>query len=189
VGHPIPGVAVKVVNPETGEPLSCGEEGLLLVKGPNQMIGYLGQPEKTAEVQRDGWYVTGDIASIDEEGFIRITDRLSRFSKIGGEMVPHIKVEQTVNEILEGQNCVVTAIPDEQKGERLVVLYVKRDVTPDNLWNQLTQTDLPKLWIPKRENLYTIESIPTLSTGKVDLKEVKAIAIERSKRTSDSSPV
>ena len=77
VGHPVPGVAVKVVDPETGEPLSCGEEGLLLVKGPNQMIGYLGQPEKTAEVQRDGWYVTGDIASIDEDGFIRITDRLS----------------------------------------------------------------------------------------------------------------
>ena len=95
-------------------------------------------------------------------------------------MVPHIKVEQTVNEILEGQDCVVTAIPDEQKGERLVVLFVKRDVTPDNLWNQLAQTDLPKLWLPKRENLYAIESIPTLSTGKVDLRKVKAIALEKS---------
>ena len=180
VGHPIPGVAVKVVNPETGKPLSCDEEGLLLVKGPNQMIGYLGHPEKTAEVQRDGWYVTGDIASIDEDGFIRITDRLSRFSKIGGEMVPHIKVEETVNEILGDQGCVVTAIPDEHRGERLVVLYVKRGVTPDEVWGQLAQTDLPKLWLPKRENLYAIESIPTLSTGKVDLRKVKAIALEKS---------
>ncbi|MEA3509356.1 MAG: AMP-binding protein, partial [candidate division NC10 bacterium] len=83
-GHPIPGIAVKVVDPDRGDPRSYGEEGLLLVKGPNLMIGYLGQPEQTVEVLRDGWYVTGDIAAIDEDGFIRITDRLSRFSKIGG---------------------------------------------------------------------------------------------------------
>ena len=95
-------------------------------------------------------------------------------------MVPHIKVEETVNEILGDQGCVVTAIPDEHRGERLVVLYVERDVTPENLWDQLSQTDLPKLWLPKRENLYAIESIPTLSTGKVDLRKVKAIALEKS---------
>ena len=71
-----------------------GQEGLLLVKGPNRMLGYLGEPEKTAEVLRDGWYVTGDIATIDEGGFVRITDRLSRFSKIAGEMVPHMKIEE-----------------------------------------------------------------------------------------------
>ncbi|MCZ6625175.1 MAG: acyl-[ACP]--phospholipid O-acyltransferase, partial [Deltaproteobacteria bacterium] len=179
VGHPIPGVAVRVVDPDTGEPLPYGQEGLLLVKGPNQMIGYLGQPELTAEVLRDGWYVTGDIASIDEEGFIRITDRLSRFSKIGGEMVPHIKVEEATNQILGDQCCVVTAIPDEQKGERLVVLYAHRDVTPEELWNQLSKTDLPKLWIPKRENLYCIDAIPLLGTGKVDLKKAKMMAMER----------
>ncbi len=89
-------------------------------------------------------------------------------------------MEQTVNEILEGRDCVVIAIPDEQKGEQLVVHYVKRDVTPDYLWEKLTKTDLPKLWVPKRENLYTIESIPTVSTGKVDISKVKAIAMEKS---------
>jgi len=178
VGHPIPGIAVKVVDPDTGEPRSSGEEGLLLVKGPNQMLGYLGQPELTAEVLRGGWYVTGDIAAIDEDGFIRITDRLSRFSKIGGEMVPHIKVEEAISRILGDQGCVVTAIPDEQKGERLVVLYTHKDITAGALWEQLCQTDLPKLWIPKRENLYYTETIPLLGTGKADLKKIKAMAME-----------
>ena len=176
VGHPIPGVAVRVVDPDTGEPLQSDNEGLLLIKGPNRMIGYLGQPGKTAEVLRDGWYVTGDIGSMDEDGFIRITDRLSRFSKISGEMVPHIKVEETIHHILGDQGCVVTAIPDAQKGERLVVLYTCAEVTPDQLWEQLIQTDLPKLWIPKRESLYYIEAIPVLGVGKVDLKKVKEIA-------------
>jgi acyl-[acyl-carrier-protein]-phospholipid O-acyltransferase/long-chain-fatty-acid--[acyl-carrier-protein] ligase len=143
------------------------------------MVGYLGQPEQTAEVLRDGWYVTGDIAAIDEDGFIRITDRLSRFSKIGGEMVPHIKVEEAINSILADQGCVVTAVSDDQKGERLVVLYTRKEVTPEALWNQLCQTDLPKLWIPKRESLYYVETIPILATGKVDLRQAKMMAMER----------
>ncbi len=181
VGHPIPGVAVKVVDPESGEPLPHGEEGMLLVKGPGRMLGYLGQPEKTAEVLRGDWYVTGDIASIDEEGFIRITDRLSRFSKIGGEMVPHIKVEETINTILVDDASVVVAIPDEVKGERLVALYTHTQVTPDELWEQLSQTDLPKLWLPKRENLYLVETIPILGTGKADLRQAKMMALDRAK--------
>jgi acyl-[acyl-carrier-protein]-phospholipid O-acyltransferase/long-chain-fatty-acid--[acyl-carrier-protein] ligase len=179
VGHPIPGVAVKVVDSESGKPLLHGEEGMLLVKGPNRMLGYLGQDETTAEVMRDDWYVTGDIAAIDEDGFIRITDRLSRFSKIGGEMVPHIKVEEALGTILGEEGAVVVGVPDEQKGERLVALYTQKSVTPDNLWEKLCQTSLPKLWIPKRENLYAVEAIPTLGTGKADLKKAKMMAIER----------
>src|SRR5262249_61140624 len=100
--HSIPAVVVKIVTPDTGRSLPSGQEGMLLVKGPNRMLGYLGQPELTEEAMRDGWYVTGDIASVDEDGFIRITDRLSRFSKIGGEMVPHIQIEETNNNILGG---------------------------------------------------------------------------------------
>ncbi len=180
VGHPIPGVAVKVVDRETGLCLSPGLEGLLLAKGPNRMLGYLGQPDKTAEVVRDGWYVTGDIAALDDDGFITITDRLSRFSKIGGEMVPHIKVEEAITQLLGGAGCVVTALPDEQKGERLVVLYTSQEMAPGELWTKLSQTDLPKLWIPKRESLYYIETIPVLGTGKVDLRQVKNMAQERS---------
>ena len=128
---------------------------------------------------RDGWYVTGDIARIDEDGFISITDRLSRFSKIGGEMVPHEKVEDEINAILGDSASVVTAVPDASKGERLIAFYARPDVTPETLWERLCQTDLPKLWIPKRDSVLPIEAIPTLGTGKVDLRRVKQLALER----------
>jgi acyl-[acyl-carrier-protein]-phospholipid O-acyltransferase/long-chain-fatty-acid--[acyl-carrier-protein] ligase len=179
VGHPLPGVAAKVVDPETGEGPLFDREGLLLVKGPNQMLGYLGDPRRTQEVLRDGWYVTGDIAIIDDSGFIRITDRLSRFSKIGGEMVPHMKVEEQILALLEeGQSCVVTAVPDEVKGERLVAFYTDERLEPAALWEQLGRTDLPRLWIPKREDLRQLSAIPTLGTGKVDLRAVRERAME-----------
>ena len=176
VGHPIPGVAAKVVDPETSEPLPCGREGMLLIKGPSRMMGYLGQPDKTKEALQDGWYITRDIASIDEDGFITITDRLSRFSKIGGEMVPHIKVEETINRLIGEAVCVVTAIPDEAKGERLIVLCTHQGMTADEIWHQLCHTDIPRLWIPKQENIYYIESIPTLGSGKIDMSQVRKIA-------------
>jgi len=178
VGHPIPGVAVKVVDVETGEPIKTGAEGLLLVRGPNRMLGYLNAPEKTREVFRNGWYVTGDIATIDDEGFIRLTDRLSRFSKIAGEMVPHLKIEEAIAEALGDPGCVVVAVPDESRGERLVAFYTRHDVPADVLWQRLGESSLPKLWIPKRENLYCIDAIPQLGTGKVDLKGVRARALE-----------
>jgi acyl-[acyl-carrier-protein]-phospholipid O-acyltransferase/long-chain-fatty-acid--[acyl-carrier-protein] ligase len=170
-------VVARVVHPETGAPLPSGTAGLLLVAGPNRMLGYLGQPEKTAEVLQDGWYVTGDIAAIDEDGFIRLTDRLSRFSKIGGEMVPHGTVEEAINRILGEPACVVTAVPDIRKGEALVVLYTPTAISQDELWDRLCQTDLPKLWLPKREHLYCIEAIPTLGTGKVDLQQARRLAM------------
>jgi acyl-[acyl-carrier-protein]-phospholipid O-acyltransferase/long-chain-fatty-acid--[acyl-carrier-protein] ligase len=176
VGHPLPGIAVKVVNPATMEPLPPNSEGLLLAKGPNRMLGYLGQPERTAEALQNGWYVTGDICALDDEGFIRITDRLARFSKIGGEMVPHLKVEESIYTIIGDHACVVTGVPDEQRGERLVALYARPDITPVELWQRLSETNLPKLWLPKRENIYQVESLPTLGTGKLDLLGVKARA-------------
>ncbi len=179
VGHPIPGVAVKVVDTETGAPLPSGQEGLLLVKGPNRMLGYLGEPELTKKVFRDGWYVTGDIASIDDDGFIRITDRLSRFSKIGGEMVPHIKVEEAINRILGDQSSVVVTVPDEQKGERLMVLYTRKEIAPEELWAKLNQSDLPKLWIPRRDSFFLVDEIPLLGSGKVNLKRAKEMVVER----------
>ena len=178
VGHPLPNVAVRIVDATTGADLPTGSEGLLLVRGPNRMLGYLGNPEKTREVVRDGWYVTGDIAAVDSDGFLRITDRLSRFSKIGGEMVPHIKVEETINRILGEQAAVVTAVPDEHKGERLVAFYTRRDTDPRELWDRLTESELPKLWIPKREYMFCIDAIPFLPTGKLDLRKVKAMALE-----------
>ena len=176
VGHPLPGIAVKIVNPATMEPLDPNTEGLVLVKGPNRMIGYLNQVERTAEAVRDGWYVTGDIGALDDEGFLRITDRLARFSKIAGEMVPHLKVEEAIYAIIGEHACAVTGIPDDQRGERLVALYTRPDLTPAELWRHLSETDLPKLWLPKRENIYQVDALPTLGTGKLDLVGVKAKA-------------
>ena len=179
VGHPLPGIAVKIVHPVTGEGPLFDQEGLLLVKGPNRMLGYLGEPDKTADVLRDGWYVTGDIATVDEAGFVRITDRLTRFSKIAGEMVPHLKVEEQIQRLVADHcACVVTGVPDEAKGERLVAFYTDPEVTPHAIWEGLCQTDLPRLWLPKREDLRLVDAIPTLGTGKVDLRGVRQLALE-----------
>jgi acyl-[acyl-carrier-protein]-phospholipid O-acyltransferase/long-chain-fatty-acid--[acyl-carrier-protein] ligase len=173
VGHPLPGVAVRVVDPVTFAPLPSNTEGLLLVKGSNRMLGYLKQPERTAEVFRDGWYITGDIGLVDDEGFVKITDRLSRFSKIAGEMVPHLKVEEAILDVLPDGDCAVTGVPDEQRGERLVALYVHPDITPAELWQRLNESSLPRLWIPKRDNIYQVGDLPQLGTGKLDLRAVK----------------
>ena len=181
VGHPIPGVAVKVIDPDSGSPLPSGTAGMLLAKGGNLMLGYLGQPKLTAETMRDGWYITGDIGSVDEDGFIRITDRLSRFSKIGGEMVPHVKIEEVINEILGSADSAVTAIADPQRGEKLVAFYSANGVTSHELWEKLNQSELPKLWIPKREDLHPVDILPLLGSGKVDLKKLKAMALEQGK--------
>jgi acyl-[acyl-carrier-protein]-phospholipid O-acyltransferase/long-chain-fatty-acid--[acyl-carrier-protein] ligase len=177
VGHPLPGVAAKIVNQETFELMPFGSEGLLLVKGPNVMKGYLNNPGKTAEVIKDGWYITGDIAIIDADGFIAITDRLSRFSKIGGEMVPHVKVEEELQSVVNSDErfCFVTSVSDEKKGEKLVVLY-KGEHNIDKIWNELSNKGLPKLWIPKKENFYKIEEFPLLGSGKTNFKKLKDLA-------------
>jgi len=179
VGHPLPGVAAKVVDPDTMQGPIFDREGLLLVKAASRMAGYLEDPARTAEVVRDGWYVTGDIASMDEDGFVRITDRLSRFSKLGGEMVPHIKIEESIGQLLnEPHTCVVTSVPDEARGERLVAFFTDPLMTAQMLWERLCQTDMPRLWLPKREDIHHIEAIPTLGTGKTDLRRVRQLAAE-----------
>jgi len=177
VGHPLPGVVAKVVDPTTGEGPLINQDGLLLLNGPNRMLGYFADPDRTHEVLRDGWYVTGDIACIDDAGFIRITDRLSRFSKIAGEMVPHMKVEEQIQALMDASHtCAVTAVPDDARGERLVAFYTDPLVTPADLWERLCRTELPRLWLPKRDDLRFVEQIPTLGTGKVDLRAVKRLA-------------
>jgi acyl-[acyl-carrier-protein]-phospholipid O-acyltransferase/long-chain-fatty-acid--[acyl-carrier-protein] ligase len=182
IGHPLPGISVRIVNPETFEPLPQGETGLLLVRGPNVMLGYLNRPEKTAEVLRDGWYNTGDIATMDEDGFVRITDRMSRFSKIGGEMVPHIKVEDKLHEIAGAaeQIFAVTSVPDEKKGERLMVLHTLPEEKLEACLAQLGKSDLPALWKPRADQFVRVETLPYLGTGKLDLRRMKEIAAEAS---------
>ena len=178
IGHPLPGTSVRILDVVTGEPVPIGHSGLLLVRGPNVMRGYLGKPEKTAEVLRDGWYTTGDVAALDEDGFLQITDRLSRFSKIGGEMVPHIKVEEKLHEVagVTEQTFVVTSAPDEKKGERLVVLHKLADDKLAAVLEKLGASDLPNLWKPKADAFYRVENFPLLGTGKLDLRKVKEVA-------------
>ena len=139
---------------------------------------YLGRPDKTVEVIRDGWYITGDIGVMDSDGFIRITDRLSRFSKIGGEMVPHGVVEDERHNRL-GQTGVVavTAVPDEKKGERLAVLFARESADAETLQRHMTESSLPNLWRPGRDCYIEVESLPMLGTGKLDLKGIKEIAL------------
>ncbi len=186
IGHPLPGIAVKIVDPDTLVPVSLNEPGLLLVRGPNVMRGYLNKPEKTADVLRDGWYNTGDIARMDEEGFLRITDRLSRFSKIGGEMVPHIKVEDLLQELAGAteQTFVVTAVPDEKKGERLVVLHTLNDEPLEECLEKLGKSDLPALWRPRPDQFMRIEKLPYLGTGKLDLRKARELALEMTRRVA-----
>jgi len=170
VGRPVKGVFAKVVSQHTGEGPLIDQEGLLLVRGESLMLGYLGEPERTAEAIRDGWYQTGDIGSIDRDGFITITDRLSRFSKIGGEMVPHLKIEDAINDVLGETSAAVTAVPDDARGERLVAFYTKADVEPSFVWEQLSKTSLPKLWLPRKDNIFIVDALPTLGSGKLDLR-------------------
>jgi acyl-[acyl-carrier-protein]-phospholipid O-acyltransferase/long-chain-fatty-acid--[acyl-carrier-protein] ligase len=167
VGQPVPGVSVRV-----------DEDGVLLVNGPNRMMGYLGQPEKTAEVLRDGWYVTGDIGHVDSEGYVWITDRVSRFSKIGGEMVPHLKVEEAIDGVLGERASVVVGVPDETRGERLVALYSRPDWRPAELRRRLALSGLPNLWIPKVEDFVAVEALPVLGSGKVDLRRARGIFLD-----------
>jgi acyl-[acyl-carrier-protein]-phospholipid O-acyltransferase/long-chain-fatty-acid--[acyl-carrier-protein] ligase len=180
VGHPIPGVAIKIVDIETQEELAASREGLIMVKGPNVMVGYLNNEEQTAEVLKDGWYNTGDIGKVDAEGFVTITDRLSRFSKIGGEMVPHIAIEQAYLEGLgtHEQVVAVTSVPDSKKGEILVVLYSDQAGTADKLHEIITGSALPNICKPKRDNYIRVESMPTLGSGKLDVMKLRKFALE-----------
>lgn len=180
VGRPLPGVEVKVVDLDTGAELAPGRSGMLLVKGPNVMQGYFGRPELTAEVLRDGWYTTGDVATLDADGFITITGRISRFSKIGGEMVPHVRVEEAVANVLkldeDDIRVAVASVPDAKKGERLVVLYTELGRGPEEICKALAAAGLPPLWIPSPDSFRRVASIPLLGTGKLDLKRVKELA-------------
>jgi len=181
IGHPLPGVAVRVVDFESGDVAAEGESGLLMVKGPNVMKGYLDRPEQTAEVLRDGWYMTGDVARIDDDGFITITGRLSRFSKLGGEMVPHGKIEDTLHELADTTEQVfaVTSTSDEKKGERIVVLHTLTSDRLDQVLEKLARSELPPLWKPKPNQFFYTESLPYLGSGKLDLRALKTIATER----------
>ena len=196
IGTPDPNFVAKVVDMETGEELPPNTSGMMLVKGNSVTEGYYEDPERTSSIFKDGWYVTGDIAKIDEDNFIFITGRETRISKIGGEMAPHAFIEEKLLEALKdmsdqpnneqdgddssssgGLNLVVTAVPDERKGEKLVVLYVDLPCAPEELCKRALDAGvLPQLWIPAPANFKQVPEIPILGTGKLNLKGIQDLA-------------
>jgi acyl-[acyl-carrier-protein]-phospholipid O-acyltransferase / long-chain-fatty-acid--[acyl-carrier-protein] ligase len=181
VGMPLPGTAIRTVDPETGAVGPRGQEGVIQVKGPQVMAGYLDRPEATAKVLRDGWYETGDIGRHDADGFLTITDRMSRFSKIGGEMVPHLKVEAALLEATgaDEMGVAVTALPDPRRGERLVVVHTALGMPVAEVCRRLAAGPLPRLWIPAADSFLEVEALPVLGTGKLDLRRLRRLAQER----------
>jgi len=185
VGLPIPGVTTKITDLDTDEELGTNASGMLWIKGPNVMKGYYGRQDLTDEVILDGWYRTGDVAEIDDDGFIRITGRVSRFSKIGGEMVPHVRIEEMLNEIIESTDedalmAAVTAVPDEKRGERLIIIHRPLQQTPNELREKLAdEKGMPNIFIPSADSFYETEELPLLGTGKLDLKGIKDMAMRQ----------
>jgi acyl-[acyl-carrier-protein]-phospholipid O-acyltransferase/long-chain-fatty-acid--[acyl-carrier-protein] ligase len=180
-GTPLPGTAIKTTDPETGADLPRGTEGVVWVKGPQVMMGYLNKPEATAKVLKDGWYCTGDLGYQDTDGFLKLTGRLSRFAKIGGEMVPLEGVEAAIQEAAGvGEAAVaVTTVPDAKRGERLAVLYTDLGMTPEEVAQKLVAGSLPKLWVPSARDFVHVDELPCLGVGKRDLRRLKEMAAER----------
>src|SRR5438309_3968318 len=181
VGRLAPGIAAEIRDPETGQKLSLYDAGMLWLRGVNIFEGYLDDPERTAEVLRDGWLKTGDVGRFDEDGFLYIEGRLSRFSKIGGEMVPHEAIESKIVDVLsvsgrDERPIAVMGVQDEAKGEALVLLSAV-DVDLAQLRKKLHEAGVPNLWIPK--HVRRVESIPVLASGKLDLKRCQECAAER----------
>jgi acyl-[acyl-carrier-protein]-phospholipid O-acyltransferase/long-chain-fatty-acid--[acyl-carrier-protein] ligase len=178
VGKLAPGIAARVTCPDTGERRSLHETGMLWLKGANIFEGYLDDATRSAEVLDDGWFKTGDLGRFDEDGFLYIEGRLSRFSKIGGEMVPHETVESRIIEALDlprdERTIAVAGIPDEAKGEALVLLTT-REIDSRDLRERLSSVGVPNLWIPK--TIKRIETMPVLASGKLDLARCKELAL------------
>ncbi|MFZ0918372.1 MAG: AMP-binding protein, partial [Candidatus Udaeobacter sp.] len=180
VGRLAPGMAAEIREPETGRKLSLHEAGMLWLRGVNIFAGYLDDPKRTAEILHDGWLKTGDIGRFDEDGFLYIEGRLSRFSKIGGEMVPHETIEQKIIDLLDlaGRDerpIAIVGVQDEAKGEALVLLSAV-DLDLAELRKKLQEAGVPNLWIPK--HVQRVDSIPVLASGKLDLKKCQALAAE-----------
>lgn len=181
IGQPVPGVAARIVARTGNTVLGTEQEGLLQIFGANVMKGYLGRDDLTAKKIVDGgWYVTGDLATMDEEGFVTITGREERFAKIGGEMVPLEKLEDELHAIVHGNErfFALTAIPDPKRGERIIVLHLPLPVGAGELCKQLGERGLPNIYLPSPRDFFQIPELPVLGSGKLDLKKCKQHAQE-----------
>jgi acyl-[acyl-carrier-protein]-phospholipid O-acyltransferase/long-chain-fatty-acid--[acyl-carrier-protein] ligase len=175
LGRALPGMAMKIVHPETGDTLAPGETGLIYIKGPNVMRGYLKKPELTESVLHDGWYDTGDIGLMDTDGFFAISGRLARFSKLGGQMISHGAVEKVLQEALKlgPDTLAVVSIADERTGEKLCVLHTSADLNEDSIREILKALEIPNRWKPNPKDWQLVDALPRLGTGKLDYKTLK----------------
>jgi acyl-[acyl-carrier-protein]-phospholipid O-acyltransferase / long-chain-fatty-acid--[acyl-carrier-protein] ligase len=183
VGKLLPGQAAQIRDPETNALLSPYQLGMLWLKGPNIFEGYLNEEAKSREVLQDGWFRTGDLGRFDEDGFLYIEGRISRFSKIGGEMVPHEAIENKLIEQFdlrsdEKRIVAVVGVPDEAKGESLVMLCT-RDLDVAEVREKLAAAGFPNLWVPKV--IRKVDELPVLGSGKLDLGRCKELAAEAGK--------
>jgi len=179
VGKLLPGQAAQIRDPETNNLLSPHALGILWLKGPNIFEGYLNEPERTAEVLQNGWFKTGDLGRFDEDGFLYIEGRLSRFSKIAGEMVPHETIETKIIEAFglkreDERIAAIVGVPDQAKGEALVLLAAL-NLSLEDVRERLLAAGLPNIWIPRR--IKRVEKIPILGSGKLDLEKCKELAL------------
>ncbi len=188
VGLPIPGTFVKIVDPDSFKELEVGKEGMILISGIQVMKGYLKDEQKTSEVLKNIngniFYVTGDKGRIDDDGFLTIVDRYSRFAKLGGEMISLGAVEEGVSKIISEDedsqiDFAATCVEDEKKGEKIVLLIsnISKEEL-DILKQKILKNFDNKLMIPSL--YYIVEDIPKLGTGKKDFNSVKKFAINLS---------
>jgi len=180
VGLPLPGTSFKIVDPVTLEELPTGEAGLILIGGIQLMAGYLKNEKKTQEViiEKDGirWYKTGDKGQLDEDGFLTILDRYSRFAKIGGEMISLGAVEEEVSRVLDNKEVEVAAIalPDAKKGEKIVLLFSGK-LDPATIRQKLIENKLNSLMLP--DSIIRVDNMPKLGSGKKNLAKAKELAL------------
>ncbi|MBX9670436.1 MAG: AMP-binding protein [Candidatus Obscuribacterales bacterium] len=172
VGLPLPGTSIRICDENSGMEIPTGKAGMIKIKGPQVMMGYLNQPEATEKVLLDGWFTKGDIGYLDQDGFLTITGRLSQFSKI----VPHLAVEDEIMKVtgIKQQTICVTSVADQNRGERLIVVYSDLGMTPEKVVELLRSSNLSRLWIQASADFIRIEKMPILPSGKLDLNSVKS---------------
>jgi acyl-[acyl-carrier-protein]-phospholipid O-acyltransferase/long-chain-fatty-acid--[acyl-carrier-protein] ligase len=185
VGQLLPGLAIRLTDPVSERIVPLNRQGIIWFKGPNVFNGYLGNPKQSAAVLADGWFKTGDVGRVDDDGFLFIEGRISRFSKIAGEMVPHETVEAAINKVLgldseAERKIAVVGIPDEQKGEAILLLSTIAGAALEqeciHLRYKLLDEGLSSLWCPKQ--IIYVPEIPVLASGKLDIKSCETLAKE-----------
>ncbi len=180
VGMALPGTSFRIVDPNTMQELATGEDGLILIGGPQVMKGYLNDAEKTStvisEIDGQRWYHSGDKGHLDSDGFLVIVDRYSRFAKLGGEMVSLTAVEETIRDALgdEELDLVAVNVPDDKKGEK-VILLIATEETAKDLKKKLLDANMNPLMIPSK--FINVNAVPKLGSGKTDFSTSKKVAL------------